>query len=328
MKDQTALEKTIGGFFQLQFSSGEEYHPSLIKLNTTRNALEYILRVKDYTKIYIPYFTCDTILEPLLKLAVSYEFYKLDQQLDPIIDFEIGSDECFLYTNYFGLKQDTVVKLSKNIDNLIVDNSQAFFSKPVDKIDTIYSCRKYFGVSDGAYLQLNSSLRLNIDTDISFDRLLHLVKSIDMGSENSYRDFVENDKNLENNDIKNMSVLTQKILCGINYQNCAKIRKKNYHYLEENLEALNELDIKMPADSVPMVYPFLISNDKVKAKLIAKKIFVPTFWPNVFKWTNEHMFENYLAKHLIPLPIDHRYTIKDMKLIVYVLKDIIHELAF
>ncbi|WP_164122281.1 MULTISPECIES: hypothetical protein [Sphingobacterium] len=328
MKDQKELEKTIGGFFQLQLSDGEEYYPSLIKLNTTRNALEYILKVKNYTKIYIPYFTCDTILEPMLKLAVPYEFYTLDQQLDPIINFEIGNGECFLYTNYFGLKQNTVEKLSKNIENLIIDNSQAFFSKPLDQINTIYSCRKFFGVSDGAYLQLNSSLRLKLETDISVDRFLHLIKSIDLGNENAYQNFVANEKSLENNDIKNMSVLTQKILSGINYQNCKKIRKQNFNYLQENLAGINELDLEMSIDSVPMIYPFLLSNDKVKTKLIEKKIFVPTFWPNVLKWTNERMFENHLAKHLVPLPIDHRYTIEDMKLLVCVLKDIIHNLTF
>lgn len=327
MKDHRELEKTIGGFFQLQLSNGEEYYPSLLKLNTSRNALEYILRVKDYSKIYIPYFTCDTLLEPLLKLGVPYEFYTLDKQLDPIIDFEIGYGECFLYTNYFGLKQDTVETLSNNIKNLIVDNSQAFFSKPLDKIDTIYSCRKFFGVSDGAYLQLNSSLRLKIETDISFDRFLHLIKTIDVGQENAYKDFVENDKILESNDIKNMSVLTQKILCGINYQNCENARKQNFKYLQEKLAVINELDLEMSVDAVPMIYPFLISNDKVKTKLIDNKIFVPTYWPNVFKWTNDQMFENHLAKHLVPLPIDHRYTIKDMELIVRVLKDVLYELT-
>lgn len=328
MKDRKEVGKSIGGFFQLQISNGKEYYPSLIKLNTTRNALEYILRVKGYTKIYIPYFTCDTILEPMLKLAIPYEFYTLDNQLDPIIDFEIGCDECFLYTNYFGLKQRTVEKLSKSIKNLIVDNSQAFFSKPLDKIDTIYSCRKFFGVTDGAYLQLNSNLRLKIETDISVDRFLHLVKSIDVGNENAYSDFVQNEKKLENNDIKNMSVLTQRILSGINYQVCKKNRKQNFNYLKENLSVINELDVKMPLDSVPMIYPFLISNDKVKAKLIERKIFVPTYWPNVFKWTDEGMFENHLARHLVPLPVDHRYTIKDMELIVCTLKDVIQELSF
>lgn len=327
MKDQKGLEKTIGGFFQLQLSNGEEYYPSLIKLNTTRNALEYILRIKNYTKIYIPYFTCDTILEPMLKLAVPYEFYTLDRQLDPIIDFEIGYDECFLYTNYFGLKQRTVEKLSKTIENLIIDNSQAFFSKPLDKIDTLYSCRKFFGVPDGAYLQLNSSRRLNLETDISVDRFLHLIKSMEVGNENAYRDFIENEKSLENNDIKKMSISTHKILCGINYQNCEKIRKQNFKYLQGKLASINELKIEMPVDSVPMMYPLLISNDKVKTKLIAKKIFVPTYWPNVYEWTDEHMFENKLTKHLVPLPIDHRYTIKDMELMILVLNDVIRELG-
>ena len=36
--------------------------------------------------------------------------------------------------------------------NLIIDNAQAFFAKPLLGIDTFYSPRKFVGVSDGGIL--------------------------------------------------------------------------------------------------------------------------------------------------------------------------------
>lgn len=44
---------------------------------------------------------------------------------------------------------------------IILDNTQSFFQKPISGIDTIYSCRKYFGVPDGAYLSTNILLMMN-----------------------------------------------------------------------------------------------------------------------------------------------------------------------
>jgi hypothetical protein len=312
--------ETIGGYFQIQIASKEEYHPSLIKLNTARNALEYILKIKKYTKIYIPYFTCIVLLEPLMRMKIPFVYYRINSQLDPILDFEIGATECLLYTNYFGLKNDTVNKLCKTIKNIIIDNAQAFFTSPLNGIDTIYSCRKFFGVADGAYLALNTDKRLSLPTDVSANRIMHLIESIDIGKEQAYSIFKENEKGLENQSIKQMSALTQKILSSIDYQNCINSRNKNFNFLHENLGDLNELALEMPIVKGPLVYPFLIQNADVKKRLIADKIFTPTYWPNVFDWTTPEMFENYLAKYLIPLPIDHRYSLSDMKIIIKSLK--------
>jgi hypothetical protein len=69
-----------------------------------------------------------------------------------------------------------------------------------------------------------------------------------------------------------------------------------------------------------MVYPLLHASTSIKAKLIEKRIYVATYWPNVFDWTTKKMLENYLTAHLISLPIDHRYTHADMKRIINVLK--------
>lgn len=65
----------IGGYFGLELNNKNEYHSKAIRLNTGRNALEYILRTKKYHKIYLPYYTCKVLLEPIIKLNLLYEFY-------------------------------------------------------------------------------------------------------------------------------------------------------------------------------------------------------------------------------------------------------------
>jgi len=145
--------KELGGYLELELNRNEEHHKTALSLNTGRNALELILRVRKYTKVYIPYYTCDVILEPFRKLNINYEFYSINKDLEPEFNYSLLRDnEGFLYVNYFGIKDDFIPVLAKHCSNIITDNSQAFFCRPLKDIDTFYSCRKFFGVPDGAYL--------------------------------------------------------------------------------------------------------------------------------------------------------------------------------
>jgi hypothetical protein len=312
--------KSLGGYLPLQLENGQEYYPLFLKLNTGRNAFEYVLKVKKYTAIFLPYFTCEVILEPIKRLGIQYQFYTINENMDPVLDFEVGESECLLYTNYFGLKQETVLRLSNQFKNLIVDNSQAFFSEPVSDLDTFYSCRKFFGVPDGAYLSTNSPVRLKLERDISVERSSHLLKSIDMGIESGYQDYVDNNNALINNPIRRMSALTQRILSGIDYKVCKYRRNSNFMYLHDFLVNYNDYTFDASSVNGPMVYPLLVSSPKLRSKLLEKRIYVATYWPNVLDWTTRKMYENYLTTHLVALPIDHRYTHSDMKRILNILK--------
>ena len=168
--------KPIGGYFELELRPGKEYHTNLIRLNTGRNSLEYILRVKKYKKVYLPYYTCDTVLEPLEKLRIDYVFYRIDRKLEPVIDFDINDDEALIYNNYYGLKGATVQKLAGEDFHLIVDNAQAFFDKPLPGIDTFYSPRKFFGVPDGGYVATEKENPDRLERDNSANRLGHLIE--------------------------------------------------------------------------------------------------------------------------------------------------------
>ena len=309
--------EAIGGYFSLELSMREEYHRDALRLNTGRNCLEYILRAKKYDKVYLPYYTCDVVLEPIKKLNLPYEFYHINLQLEINDRITLKESEALLYTNYFGLKQRYVEQLAKKIGSrLIIDNTQAFYAKPLQGIDTFYTCRKFFGVADGAYLYTDKLLDEEFEQDESYDRMAHLLKRIDLSTEQGFADFRRVDDGLDNQPIRRMSKLTQRIMQSVDYEAAAKKRRENYQMLQEVLGEENSLVLPFEDDAVPMVYPFLAPIKGLREKLIENKIFVARYWPNVLEWTTEKDIEYLLAYQMQPLPIDQRYNNEDMNRII------------
>ena len=310
----------IGGYFSLELPLHEEYHNNAIRHNTGRNCLEYILKVRKYKKVYIPYYTCDVVLEPFKKTGTSYEFYHIDIHLELASDVKLNEGEALLYTNYYGLKQRYVETLAALYGRqLIVDNTQAFYAKPIPGIDTFYTCRKFFGVPDGAYLYCDKELDKEIEQDYSYDRAAHLLKRIDLSAEEGFKDFRRVDDGLDNQSIRKMSKLTQRIMQSIDYEAAAQQRRANFQLLHEALGKENNLELHLEDDAVPMVYPYLVPVKGLREKLIDNKIFVARYWPNVLEWTTKGDIDYLLACQMQPLPIDQRYSEEEMNIILKVL---------
>ena len=67
--------KELGGYLELEINDlGSVFHDQAYALNSGRNALQLILENFEYSKIYIPYFTCYTVLQPIEKVGLPYEF--------------------------------------------------------------------------------------------------------------------------------------------------------------------------------------------------------------------------------------------------------------
>lgn len=313
--------KEIGGYFELELEFGQEYHSRAIKLNLGRTALEYILRSKKITKVYIPYYTCDAIIEPLRSVDINYDYYSIDENLEPVFDYSLlSNNELILITNYFGLKGDFIKNLTTKVKNIIIDNSQAFFDNPVGLIDTFYSPRKFFGVPDGGYLYTDLILKHKLGIDISMNRFDHLLGRIEKSGEAFYGDFKSNEESLKCLPIMKMSNITKRILQSINYPKVAKIRISNYKYLESKLFNMNRLNIEYKTGMVPMTYPLFLPNNKLRKILSTKKLFVPLLWPNVLKLCTKNSLEFIFAEGILPLPVDQRYNENDMRTIVKILK--------
>ena len=307
----------IGGYFELELPCGEPYHKGALALNTGRNCLEYVLRARGYKKVYLPYYSCEVLLEPFNKLGVEYSFYHINErlELDRLVSLQDG--EALLYINYFGLKHDYVTSLSATYgEQLIVDNTQAFYARPIKGADTFYSCRKFFGVADGAYMYCSQPLEMELEQDQSWARMEYLLKRIDISPEAAYADFRAQSELLKNNPIRRMSRLTACIMSSIDYNGVAERRRNNFKQLDEALGDINGIKWNLDDDAVPMIYPFLTSDPNLRQRLINHKIYVAQYWPNVLQNSDESSIEYTLTKQLLPLPIDQRYSAQDMARII------------
>ena len=309
--------KKIGGFLDLELSKPHYSNDSkALLLSTGRGCLNFILNKVKPKKIYIPYYTCDTVLEPILFNKIKFQYYSIDKNLNPQI-FNINDGEYFYYINYFGLKGKIVRKLIKKFgEYLIIDNTQAFYEKGYKNIWSYNSARKFFGVSDGAYLfspiDIKNDFKRN--TKISYEHL------IDSNKKNAYKSFLYNESLLSLN-IEKISLLSEFILRNIDYDRSAKIRLENFSYLEKHLKHINQFKFQVNRNFIPLCYPLLLDKVIDKQLFFSKNLFIPTFWKREVEIIkNNYLFEKELPNKLIPLPIDQRYSKKEMKKIIYILK--------
>ncbi|MFA9370783.1 MAG: hypothetical protein ACERIH_03660 [Labilibaculum antarcticum] len=315
--------REIGGYFELESRLEFEYYPDFIRLNSGRNCLEYILRARNYKKIYVPAYLCPSILEPVRKLKIEFEFYPINIHLEPLEIRVLENDEAYLIINYFGLKGKFISSLSKIVKNLIVDNSLAFFEHAIPNVDTFYSARKFFGVPDGAYLSTNCFLNEELPTETSWNRCEHLVRRLENGPIDGYPSFLENEKYLCGQEIKSMSNFTYRLLAGINYRSVKIRRNQNFQYLHLKLRAKNRLSIIDTELDGPMIYPLLVENGDFRSELIKQKIFVANYWPTILVENKQDSIEYDFSKNLLALPVDQRYGLLDMDKICSVLNSLI-----
>ena len=311
----------IGGYFELELAHKGEYHSGAIRLNSGRNAFKYILQAHNIQKVYIPVFICNSIIEPLRELNVCYEFYNVDEEFEIVQKIELNSNERLLYANYFSLKSVYIEKLAlKYGKNLIVDNTQAFFEKPIECIETIYSPRKYFGVCDGGYLYTQRYIEKQLEEDVSYSNALQLLGRVDVSASDFYKSYKKAEEGLSGRPIKKMSKLTSKILSSIDYDSARYTRERNYYYIHGELKKFNLMHIRMPISS-PFVYPLKVNDRELRNNLIANKVYIAKYWDDVLVRDQVSGVEKDLVNKIIPLPIDQRYGLGEMKRIVDIIKD-------
>lgn len=315
--------KPIGGYFEWEFppQKNKGLHDGEIRLNSCRHSLEYILRgLKSVSHVWVPYFTCDVVLEPLKKLGISYGFYHINNRLEIANDIKLNENEILVYTNYYGIKDDYVKLLAeKYTSRLIVDNAQALFCKPHKVCHQIYSPRKYIGMPDGGLAVTgipDTSSKLPVD--VSYTRCTHLLKRHELPPSEGHKDFQNDDEQISNCNLSRMSTISSKIFASVDFDKVKIIRRKNFSSLHKVLSKTNKLAIpSTDSFECPLIYPYWTDNGvALKKKLIANNIFIATYWPNVLKWMKSDDIEYELANNIVCIPIDQRYGERDMEGIV------------
>lgn len=307
--------KEIGGYIEFEYFHGKEYHENAIKLNCGRNCLAYLIEAYKIEKIYLPYFLCSSVKNVCDKYSIDIEYYHINERFEPIIPKSFENNGWFYLVNYYGqLSKKKIIEIKKTINNIIVDNAQAFFSQPIDEIPTIYTCRKFFGVSDGAYLCNSSIVNRSLEQDLSYDRMLFLLGRFEKSANEFYPYYSANNRQFIIEEIKIMSKITENILKSLDYEYIRKRRTDNFDYLKSKLNGINKLEISSIDGA--FAYPLYLSNaDEIRKKLQSKKVYIPTLWPDVFDICDKSVLEYSYAKNILPIPVDQRYGVEDMEYI-------------
>lgn len=311
--------KEIGGYIELGGLFSYEYHSKALKFNSSRSALRYFIRNNKVNKIYLPIYLCSVVEEAVRLEKCEIVFYHVDKNFMPIID-SLDKDAYVYIVNYYGIiSNNTLMTLKKKYKNIIVDNTHDFFRKPLKNVCTIYNCRKYFGVPDGAYMYANISNNFALTEYKVIDKMQHLIGRLEADASSYYQEFSLNDEKFDNVGIYRMSKISQILLGAIDYKKAYKSRVDNYNYLYDKLAWKSEL--KLPRN-LNFMYPLYVKNGKeLREYLISKKIYIPKLWPAVAKNETLNDIELNYVNNIIPLPIDQRYTKEDMDIIIKYLEE-------
>lgn len=312
--------KEIGGYLEYEAYFGKMLHENAILLNSGRGCLEYIIRARKLKKIVLPYFMCDSVFNVLKKLGIELRYYHIDERLRPK-EVNIEDDEWLYLMNFYGqLTIEELNCLKKKYGRVILDMTHDYFQLPIEGMDTLYTCRKFFGVTDGAILYTEANIINDLEIDESFDRIRFLAGRYERTAAEFYQDAVKNNEYFDDAPIRKMSRFTMNILKSLDYDRIKESRTKNYAVLHELLKEKNKLEIRLVDGA--FAYPFLVENGNLLRKyLIERKIYIATLWPNVLSLP-QNFCEYYYAKNILPIPCDQRYTEEDMRYIAEVINNL------
>lgn len=260
----------IGSFIELQFYKGKEFYNQdidIARLNTGRAAIWHAFRMTGCKAIWIPYYQCDTVRETLLEYGVEVKYYHTDWNFNPI-DLSPMDDEAVLFVNYYGvMSHKRMVDLANQSKNPIIDNCQAFFNKPIDGAMNIYSCRKFVGTPDGAYVIGKDAHKYveKYPQCYSSDTATFLLMRIEYGCEGkAYEARSINEHRIDGEPVMKMSKLTRAILDGTDYEYIKRCRRDNFVFAHDMLGCINKINPLQyyDEDTVPMVYPLVVEDEQ------------------------------------------------------------------
>jgi hypothetical protein len=206
-----------------------------------------------------------------------------------------------------------------------VDCAQAFFCLPVEGAQMVYSCRKFVGVPDGAYVVGKDAHKYvnEYPQCYSSDTAAFLLTRIEYGCEGKgYEARGLNEDRIDHEDCMKMSKLTRMLMDAEDYNYNIRKRKENFAYMHELVGDINLIDPTMYMDNetVPMVYPLVVEDDEVLKRLLASKHFQGRWWGYITQEQPVGSFEHWIASNIIPLTIDQRYGQEEMDYLARVIR--------
>ena len=316
------MRREIGGYLELERFAGPMLHEGDIALNCGRACLEYLIELRGIRTVWLPDFLCSSVLNLCRKADVWVRTYQIGDGFRPVYDFEVANGEWLYLVDYYGQlsQEDVVVASEASNGRLIVDESQGYYRSPWEEADTLYTCRKWFGVPDGAFLHTRDGARLcrELSRSESFDKMGFVLGRFERSAGEFFAESKANNARFADEPMAGMSALTENLLHGVVYEAAKERRLANWAALHNALASTNCLSLATPA--APFMYPYMVADaEGAREEMAAEGVFVPTLWPNVpgdaCAGPNTIDFSN----NILPLPIDQRYGADDMERVLEVL---------
>ena len=203
---------------------------------------------------------------------------------------EFPKDSYILYINYFGLFAKNCKILSEKYKNIITDNTQAFYA-PDFGIATFNSLRKFFPVQNGAYLQIEKELEMNLEQDNLKLQNAKIQKNYDL--------FKLNELKLDKEPIKLISAEVEKQMNDIDFESDKKLRIERFKMYAREFNRYNLIKLPPLEDNIPYCYPLCTNNKDIAEKLSGKTIL--RLWDDMPKSFPEYEFLYNVAS----LPLTH-----------------------
>lgn len=311
--------REIGGYLELERFDGLMLHESDVALNCGRACLEYLVELRDIRTIWLPDFLCSSVSNLCRKAAVEVRTYQVGGGFAPAWDFEVADNEWLYLVDYYGqlTRNDVDVALAASDGRLIVDESQGYYRDPWKGADTLYTCRKWFGVADGAFLHTSDGVSLSreLPHSESFDKMNFVLGRYERSAGEFFAESKVNNARFAEEPMAGMSALTENLLRAIDYAVIKERRLANWAVLNDALGASNRLTLATP--EVPFMYPYMADDaEGVRQAMAADGVFVPTLWPNVLGDPTAGFWAIDYSRNVLPLPIDQRYGAEDMQAVV------------
>lgn len=337
MSDPKAINKYIGGFFEIALPDGIADKSILSAWGVeagqctgfinARSALSALLEHLNAQRVLLPAYSCTSLLDA----CVGYDvvFYPLTDTLDPDIEF-LGQftkqGDVVLAINYFGRGPSNefleFVKQRKDII-FIEDCAQSLSTGIAPWGDwRLFSPRKLVGVADGGFVVPTDRNAKNMTVDFmsdvavssrwaaSFLRLEDKEGAFNSLWHSSNQKYEQSMK-VED---KKISYLSSYLLSKLDIESIILKRKNNYRTLSASLSSWAFLK-NDNADYAPFGYPIRVpenQRDRLVEALIKDNIFPAVHWRDLPSPISDFKFEHQLSKELMTLPCDQRYGIKDM----------------
>jgi len=314
-----------------------------IFLSTGRDSLVYAIRAHKIEMMLVPSYFEDGVLTVLQNERIKIKFYKVNENLQiDLCDIEKQSRnaDSLLIVHYFGFPQP-IKQIKKFCEShriiLIEDCVQSMLSsdaaKPLGSFGQISfnSLRKFFGIPDGSVLTTTKKTLIQeskYHQNFVKKREEALIgKHYFLKNNPKYSRFYFKKAFIEPENMIHkypkpapMSKISLRIMKKIDYPQIIKKRRKNFEFLLANLEDIS-LYKKLPKGVCPLGFPIIVNNrNKIKNYLIKNKVYPPIHWPLSEKIQNKFKVSGKISKHILTMPLDHRYNLKDMNRVVDLLK--------